>query len=658
MELVYLWVEEYKNIKKQGFNFSPRFECDYNFKLKEIEIKKGNLVYPDLLTEDINVYSINGSNGSGKSGILELLMLSCFGSRQDHDKIFANWALFYEKDDHKLYISALYAENISFNNIKVYDEKLTEFEFNSQYFHWIEEKDFFNLYYNPSIELPSTSFLNYLSKNTKEYYGFIYEYDYKPRDLNIFSFPSKKDKNINILKNENINILNMFKVKKILSSKFYQIILKTFKNNQKLLFNPKSVKFKLDKYNLEYQMKIGYVKEVLLENTNDLSLKNLYKYFVLSICSVIEVDNEKPFLEEGYFFKNKDLELFFKKAIDEEKEYIRINQKKDENNTRIHITYKSVAIRLLNNISEIFNLNLEESLGNGMKNLNEDTLLTAKLIDRINEINNPNILLNELNNKDHIIQIIPVLPSYIDITLIDENNILFNDYSYGEKLMILFIYSMIYYIDLFKRQGFKYFNIFLDEIETGFNPHWQKKLLKIFLNLINELKIKANIIVSSHSPFILSDLPKENIIFLDIKDKNTIKKYPKLNNISNLEDGNCINVSEHISIKQTFGANIHALLANGFFMNDGLIGEFAKNKINELIKYLNGKEESEIKTNEEAKKIIDIIGEPALQNTLLNMYDNKIYKNESKLEKLKRKQKEIDEEIKREENKANSNEKD
>ena len=29
MELVYLWVEEYKNIHNQGFNFSPRFECDY-----------------------------------------------------------------------------------------------------------------------------------------------------------------------------------------------------------------------------------------------------------------------------------------------------------------------------------------------------------------------------------------------------------------------------------------------------------------------------------------------------------------------------------------------------------------------------------------------------------------------------------------------------
>lgn len=29
MELVYLWVEDYKNIQKQGFNFSPRFRCEF-----------------------------------------------------------------------------------------------------------------------------------------------------------------------------------------------------------------------------------------------------------------------------------------------------------------------------------------------------------------------------------------------------------------------------------------------------------------------------------------------------------------------------------------------------------------------------------------------------------------------------------------------------
>ena len=36
MELVYLWVEEYKNIIGQGFNFSPRFKFDYNEKTNEL----------------------------------------------------------------------------------------------------------------------------------------------------------------------------------------------------------------------------------------------------------------------------------------------------------------------------------------------------------------------------------------------------------------------------------------------------------------------------------------------------------------------------------------------------------------------------------------------------------------------------------------------
>lgn len=32
MELVYLWVEEYKNIQNQGFNFSPNFELEFSSK--------------------------------------------------------------------------------------------------------------------------------------------------------------------------------------------------------------------------------------------------------------------------------------------------------------------------------------------------------------------------------------------------------------------------------------------------------------------------------------------------------------------------------------------------------------------------------------------------------------------------------------------------
>jgi len=42
MELVYLWIENYKNIKNEGFNFSPRFECEFKAEYDEDEKLKDN----------------------------------------------------------------------------------------------------------------------------------------------------------------------------------------------------------------------------------------------------------------------------------------------------------------------------------------------------------------------------------------------------------------------------------------------------------------------------------------------------------------------------------------------------------------------------------------------------------------------------------------
>ena len=71
MELVYLWVEKYKNIKEQGFNFSPKFECEYKDGALKIEKKENSL--DNFFGDNINITAIVGENGSGKSSILELI---------------------------------------------------------------------------------------------------------------------------------------------------------------------------------------------------------------------------------------------------------------------------------------------------------------------------------------------------------------------------------------------------------------------------------------------------------------------------------------------------------------------------------------------------------------------------------------------------------
>ena len=74
MELVYLWVENYKNIKKQGFSFSPRFECKYDEETKELTIDKKEHI-ENFFGENINVTAIIGENGSGKSSVLSSLIM-------------------------------------------------------------------------------------------------------------------------------------------------------------------------------------------------------------------------------------------------------------------------------------------------------------------------------------------------------------------------------------------------------------------------------------------------------------------------------------------------------------------------------------------------------------------------------------------------------
>ena len=110
------------------------------------------------------------------------------------------------------------------------------------------------------------------------------------------------------------------------------------------------------------------------------------------------------------------------------------------------------------------------------------------------------------------------------------------------------------------------------------------------------------------------------------------KKYLKLK-IHGLENGDCINVSKYIELN-TFGANIHTLLSDGFFMSDGLMGKFAKSKITEILEFLNDKKELKTIKKEQIKPIIKSIGEDFLRKKLLNLYRNKFIKDEKEKAKL------------------------
>jgi hypothetical protein len=144
----------------------------------------------------------------------------------------------------------------------------------------------------------------------------------------------------------------------------------------------------------------------------------------------------------------------------------------------------------------------------------------------------------------------------------------------------------------------------IDEGELYLHPEWQKTYLKalvIFLNYVCNAKASKQLILTSHSPFIVSDLPNSNLIFLDIKNGKTF-------------------VHNKFEVGNTFGGNILALFANSFFLSS-FMGDYAKMMIDDVINYINGKPSKYIKDKSDAIKIIDLIGESIIKDQLIKMLD-------------------------------------
>lgn len=154
---------------------------------------------------------------------------------------------------------------------------------------------------------------------------------------------------------------------------------------------------------------------------------------------------------------------------------------------------------------------------------------------------------------------------------------------------------------------YRYVNIILDEIELYFHPEYQRKYINRLLTDLKSFSFPdlkgINILIISHSPFILSDIPKQNILFLEV-DKDVSFSMPK----------------EYPSNNNTFGENIHEILTNGFFLEETM-GAFAKNKIHEFLEfdeYASGSEDNYLSKRDEFEMLINLIGENVIKQILKN----------------------------------------
>ncbi|OVE82249.1 hypothetical protein BVY04_01475 [bacterium M21] len=156
--------------------------------------------------------------------------------------------------------------------------------------------------------------------------------------------------------------------------------------------------------------------------------------------------------------------------------------------------------------------------------------------------------------------------------------------------------------------------LMLDEAELAFHPEWQRRYVKLIVDLFEYLFPQGGqIVICTHSPLILSDIPKHCVVYLGGKHE-----------------------------EQTFGANIHSLYANSFCLPGGLIGAFAEDKIQTVIREIQGlapdcsqQEQSRREYDHDSgmwhpnaiEKQIKMIGEPFMQRKLWELYESKLLKN-------------------------------
>lgn len=176
---------------------------------------------------------------------------------------------------------------------------------------------------------------------------------------------------------------------------------------------------------------------------------------------------------------------------------------------------------------------------------------------------------------------------------VNNNDILFDYLSHGQKTTFGLLLNLFINVSFSKNDHFLFI---LDEPELSLHPEWQRLYINELVEVFSNFNKNIQFILTSHSPFIVSDLPRNRIIFLD----DNIKK------------------------EKTFASNIHTLLAENFIDENLPLGEFANNKIKRIIStYKEIKEKNIINLNireniKEFKLIKSCISDEYLANIINN----------------------------------------
>ena len=153
----------------------------------------------------------------------------------------------------------------------------------------------------------------------------------------------------------------------------------------------------------------------------------------------------------------------------------------------------------------------------------------------------------------------------------------------------------------------------LDEADLTYHPEWQREFIRVFTEFLTRIYSPVcckniQLLISTHSPILLSDMPGGNVIYLEYdRSKKKFNTKPPVPN-------------------KTFGQNIYLLFKYSFFLKGGTIGAFAEQKLTGLADDLKSLEDQvqsgsyDIRMLEQELKelwmLADLVGEPVIRGKL------------------------------------------
>lgn len=607
-ELIYLWINHDENncFSKQGFNFSPIHEVSFNYETKRLSIRQtdGINIFSENNIE--NVSAIVGENGSGKTTLFKYINTLCdvpLSQNENND-----YDAYKNSNNSKRKFVAVYA--VCSNNYKIinctgddliYDKQVYSTYSLEQYKNEDFIGDITHVYLtNSEYGINLNMFHNGIDHITIQNSSIKHIANSFYKKSTLFPMVLIEDTKFNALQSILIQSKTHQDFQQILDVMFYG---KMLKNNSTDFLGKKIRTLRINFNNIigvlsktKTDFKLSYTTGLIDEKNIDESLKK----FNALLQNIGQQCWENSFV--GNLVINLLFELCFISNFD-----LAINENPTpESVYEICKRYISSG-KLADNDLKYYNTAIDE-IDWTMKNLScaceTDNLLPNYDLAHVSywtvNIKDLYKLFKKITDKCGI----SFVAKYINVFDLGMSS--------GERAILNFM-SRLDLLDIFEKYN-NYPNasvkdnilILIDEIDLYVHPNWQKKILSTFIEQVNTLfqNKKVQIIVSSHSPIVLSDIPRENTIYLR-----------KFNDKIIVENGEMY--------PQTFAASIHSLYKNSFFIENGIgIGDYASKTINNMFTGVS----SGLVDIDEIKKQVDIIGEPIIKRKLLSIIDSGINK--------------------------------